>query len=61
MNQVCKEPGSPRPGVNLLPCDPTQGKYAWHWHNLQHEDNDMMHATGSSVKLEARRTLAVSF
>lgn len=42
MNQVYKEPGSPRPGVNLFPFDPTQGKYVWHWHNLQHEDNDMM-------------------
>jgi FtsP/CotA-like multicopper oxidase with cupredoxin domain len=35
-------PGSPKPGVNLFPFDPTQGKYVWHCHNLQHEDNDMM-------------------
>jgi spore coat protein A len=35
-------PGSTKPGVNLFPFDPTQGKYVWHCHNLQHEDNDMM-------------------
>ncbi len=35
-------PGSPGPGVNLFPFDPTRGKYVWHCHNLQHEDNDMM-------------------
>lgn len=35
-------PGSPAPGVNLYPFDPTRGKYVWHCHNLQHEDNEMM-------------------
>ncbi|MGB8991360.1 MAG: multicopper oxidase domain-containing protein [Desulfobaccales bacterium] len=35
-------PGSPSPGVNLYPFDPTRGKYVWHCHNLQHEDNEMM-------------------
>ncbi len=35
-------PGSPLPGVNPYPFDPTRGKYVWHCHNLQHEDNEMM-------------------
>ena len=35
-------PGSAAPGVNLYPFDPTRGKYVWHCHNLQHEDNEMM-------------------
>ena len=35
-------PGSPAAGVNLYPFDPTRGKYVWHCHNLQHEDNEMM-------------------
>ena len=35
-------PGSHIPGVNQYPFDPTQGKYVWHCHNLQHEDNEMM-------------------
>jgi len=35
-------PGSPVPGVNQYPFDPTRGKYVWHCHNLQHEDNEMM-------------------
>lgn len=35
-------PKSPVPGANLYPFDPTQGKYVWHCHNLQHEDNEMM-------------------
>jgi FtsP/CotA-like multicopper oxidase with cupredoxin domain len=35
-------PGGPSPGVNLYPFDPTLGKYVWHCHNLQHEDNEMM-------------------
>ena len=35
-------PGSPVPGVNQYPFDPTQGKYVCHCHNLQHEDNEMM-------------------
>ena len=34
--------GSAAPGVNLYPFDPTRGKYVWHCHNLQHEDNEMM-------------------
>ena len=35
-------PGSPLPGINLYPFDPTRGIYVWHCHNLQHEDNEMM-------------------
>ncbi|MGA2400692.1 MAG: multicopper oxidase [Syntrophobacteraceae bacterium] len=35
-------PGSPEPGINLYPFDPALGKYVWHCHNLQHEDNEMM-------------------
>jgi spore coat protein A, manganese oxidase len=35
-------PGSPSPGVNLYPFDPTRGKYVWHCHNLEHEDNELM-------------------
>lgn len=35
-------PGSPGAGCNLYPFDPTRGKYVWHCHNLQHEDNEMM-------------------
>ncbi|MGA2109808.1 MAG: multicopper oxidase domain-containing protein, partial [Syntrophorhabdales bacterium] len=27
-------PGSPTPGANLYPFDPTRGKYVWHCHNL---------------------------
>ena len=34
--------GSAVPGVNLYPFDPTRGRYVWHCHNLQHEDNEMM-------------------
>ena len=34
--------GSAAPGVNLYPFDPTRGRYVWHCHNLQHEDNEMM-------------------
>ena len=35
-------PGSAAPGVNLYPFDPSGGRYVWHCHNLQHEDNEMM-------------------
>lgn len=35
-------PGSPVPGLLQFPFDPTRGKYVWHCHNLQHEDNEMM-------------------
>jgi len=35
-------PGSAVPGVSLYPFDPAKGKYVWHCHNLQHEDNEMM-------------------
>jgi FtsP/CotA-like multicopper oxidase with cupredoxin domain len=35
-------PRSPSAGVNLYPFNPTQGKYVWHCHNLEHEDNELM-------------------
>ena len=35
--------GSPSPGVNLYPFDPTLAPgYVWHCHILDHEDNEMM-------------------
>jgi spore coat protein A len=36
-------PGTPSPGVNLYPFDPTIGPgYVWHCHIIDHEDNEMM-------------------
>jgi spore coat protein A len=36
-------PGTPAPGTNLYPFDPTFGPgYVWHCHILDHEDNEMM-------------------
>jgi FtsP/CotA-like multicopper oxidase with cupredoxin domain len=35
--------GSPSPGVNLYPFNPTVGPgYVWHCHIIDHEDNEMM-------------------
>jgi spore coat protein A len=35
--------GTPTPGTNLYPFDPTVGPgYVWHCHILDHEDNEMM-------------------
>ena len=33
---------TPAPGVNLYPFDPIRGKYLWHCHNLQYQNNEMM-------------------
>jgi FtsP/CotA-like multicopper oxidase with cupredoxin domain len=31
-----------QPGRNLYPFDPTKGRYVWHCHIIDHEDNEMM-------------------
>jgi FtsP/CotA-like multicopper oxidase with cupredoxin domain len=35
--------GATEPGTNYFPFDPTSGPgYVWHYHILDHEDNEMM-------------------